>query len=49
MARLSWDKNQILQTLKKLHKEGKDLSYTQLARRLQPLVSAAEVDRSTYS
>src|SRR3954462_8887515 len=41
MARLSWDKPEILQTLKKLHKDGKDLSYTQLAKRMQPLVSAA--------
>jgi hypothetical protein len=48
MARLSWDKNQILQTLKKLHKEGKDLSYTQLARRMQPLVSAAAYHFGSY-
>ena len=41
MARISWDKNDILQTLKKLHKEGKELSYTQLAKKNQPLVSAA--------
>ena len=48
MARLSWDKNQILQTLKKLHKEGKDLSYTQLAKRMQPLVSAAAYHFGSY-
>ncbi|HEY7120497.1 MAG TPA: hypothetical protein VH475_28190 [Tepidisphaeraceae bacterium] len=48
MARLSWDKSQILQTLKKLHKDGKDLSYTQLARRMQPLVSAAAYHFGSY-
>lgn len=48
MARLSWDRDQILQALKKLHKEGKDLSYTQLARRNQPLVSAAAYHFGSY-
>ena len=48
MARLSWDKAAILQTLKKLHKEGKDLSYTQLAKKMQPLVSAAAYHFGSY-
>jgi len=48
MARLSWDKPEILQTLKKLHKDGKDLSYTQLAKRMQPLVSAAAYHFGSY-
>jgi hypothetical protein len=48
MARLSWDKPEILQALKKLYKEGKDLSYTQLARRMQPLVSAAAYHFGSY-
>jgi hypothetical protein len=48
MARLSWDKPEILQSLKKLHKEGKDLSYTQLAKRMQPLVSAAAYHFGSY-
>jgi len=48
MARLSWDKPEILQSLKKLHKEGKDLSYTQLAKKMQPLVSAAAYHFGSY-
>src|SRR3954468_1408425 len=48
MARLTWDKADILQTLKKLHKEGKDLSYTQLSKKMQPLVSAAAYHFGSY-
>lgn len=48
MARLNWDKAEILESLKLLHKEGKDLSYTQLARRHQPLVSAAAYHFGSY-
>jgi hypothetical protein len=48
MARLTWDKNQILNALRKLHKEGKDLSYTQLAKKHQPLVSAAAYHFGSY-
>src|SRR5258706_15823446 len=48
MARLNWDKSEILQTLKKFHKEGRDLSYTQLAKRMQPLVSAAAYHFGSY-
>ena len=48
MARLTWDKNDILQALKKLHKEGKGLSYTLLAKKNQPLVSAAAYHFGSY-
>jgi hypothetical protein len=48
MARLSWDKADILQALKKLHKEGRDLSYTELAKKMQPLVSAAAYHFGSY-
>lgn len=48
MARISWDKSQIIQTLKKLAREGKDLSYTQLAKKMQPLVSAAAYHFGSY-
>jgi hypothetical protein len=48
MARLSWDKAEILQTLKKLHNEGKELSYTILAKKMQPLVSAAAYHFGSY-
>lgn len=48
MARFTWDKAEILHVLKKLHKEGKDLSYTQLAKKMQPLVSAAAYHFGSY-
>src|SRR3954466_9499877 len=48
MARFTWDKAEILQALKKLYKEGKDLSYTQLAKKMQPLVSAAAYHFGSY-
>ena len=48
MARLTWDKSQITTALRKLHKEGKDLSYTQLAKKHQPLVSAAAYHFGSY-
>jgi hypothetical protein len=48
MARLSWDKAEIIAALKKMHKEGKELSYTQLAKRMQPLVSAAAYHFGSY-
>ena len=48
MARLSWDKDQILVMLKKLHKEGKDLSYSNLAKKMQSLVSAAAYHFGSY-
>lgn len=48
MARLTWEKSEILQALKKLHKEGKEMSYTQLAQKNQPLVSAAAYHFGSY-
>jgi hypothetical protein len=48
MARQSWDKTEILQTLKKLHREGKDLSYARLGKRMQPLLSAAAYHFGSY-
>jgi len=36
-----WDKESILQTLRNLHKQGKDISYNKLAKKMQSLVSAA--------
>src|SRR5205809_263904 len=35
-----WDKSRILQALRKLHREGTNLSYTHLAKSHQPLLSA---------
>src|SRR5580765_977651 len=43
-----WDKPQILKALKKLYKEGADLSYNALARKYQPLVSAAAYHFGSY-
>jgi hypothetical protein len=43
-----WDKPEILRTLKKLHKEGKDLSYNAMAARKQSLVSAAAYHFGAY-
>ena len=43
-----WDKPEILRTLKKLHKAGQDLSYNALARKRQPLVSAAAYHFGSY-
>ena len=48
MARQSWDKTEILQTLKKLHREGKDLSYARIGKRMQPLLSAAAYHFGSY-
>jgi hypothetical protein len=36
-----WDKNEIIQTLRKLHKQGEDISYNSLTKKMQSLVSAA--------
>lgn len=36
-----WDKERIVQALRKLHKAGKELSYNKLSRTMQSLVSAA--------
>jgi len=43
-----WDKTEILQTLRKLHKQGEDLSYNSLTRRMQPLVSASAYHFGSY-
>ncbi len=48
MARLSWDKDSILKMLRQLHRTNKDLSYTHLARSMQPLVSAAAYHFGSY-
>jgi len=43
-----WDKESILQTLRKLHKQGKPISYNALARSNQSLVSAAAYHFGSY-
>src|SRR5438045_246232 len=43
-----WTKDTILQTLRALSREGKDLSYNRLARKMQPLVSAAAYHFGSY-
>ncbi len=43
-----WDKAEIIATLKKLHKQGADLSYNAMAKKLQPLVSASAYHFGSY-
>src|SRR4051794_12740553 len=43
-----WDKPEIIRALKKLHKDGRDLSYNALARQQQALVSAAAYHFGSY-
>jgi hypothetical protein len=43
-----WDKNEIVAALKKLHKQGADLSYNAVARHSQALVSAASYHFGSY-
>src|SRR6266513_1818771 len=43
-----WDKDEILQTIKKLSRHKKDLSYNAMTRRMQPLVSAAAYHFGSY-
>lgn len=43
-----WDRQRIVETLRALHRQGKDLSYNRLARRMQPLVSAAAYHFGSY-
>jgi hypothetical protein len=43
-----WTTHRILQTLRKLHRTGADLAYTQLARAHQPIVSAAAYHFGSY-
>src|SRR6185436_19917916 len=43
-----WDKESILQTLRTLHRQGKDISYNKLAKKMQSLVSAAAYHFGSY-
>src|SRR5690349_19670201 len=43
-----WTKDEILRALRKLHKDGADLSYNALAKRKQALVSAAAYHFGSY-
>jgi hypothetical protein len=43
-----WDKAEILSALKKLHKQGVDLSYNQMTRKMQPLISASAYHFGSY-
>ena len=43
-----WDKERILQTLRTLHRQGADLSYNRLARKMQSLLSAAAYHFGSY-
>jgi|SRR5581483_1066158 len=43
-----WDKNRILSELRRLHKEGENLSYSHLARAQQALLSAAAYHFGSY-
>jgi hypothetical protein len=43
-----WDKTEIIATLKKLHKQGEDISYNSLTKTRQSLVSAAAYHFGSY-
>src|SRR5256885_16378933 len=43
-----WDKTRILQELRRLHREGANLSYSHLARNKQALLSAAAYHFGSY-
>jgi hypothetical protein len=45
---MTWDKPRVLQKLRQLHRAGAPLSYTQLARRDQSLLSAAAYHFGSY-
>lgn len=45
---MAWDKQTILRKLRQLHDSGRDISYNQAARRMQPLVSAAAYHFGSY-
>ncbi len=45
---MAWDKAQILQSIRKLHKQGGDLSYNSLTKKNQSLVSAAAYHFGSY-
>jgi hypothetical protein len=48
MPRTSWDKDAIVQTLRKLHNQGKSLAFSALAKKMQPLLSAAAYHFGSY-
>jgi hypothetical protein len=43
-----WDKKNILQKLRQMHKSGKDLSYNAMCRTMQPLLSASAYHFGSY-
>ena len=43
-----WDKTEILSTLKKLHRQGSDLSYNAMTQKMQPLISACAYHFGSY-
>src|SRR5688500_6719700 len=43
-----WNKSLILEALKRLHRQGKNLSYNALAAKMQPLLSAAAYHFGSY-
>src|SRR5687768_15344045 len=43
-----WNQDEIIRSLKRLHKAGEDLSYNALAAKRQPLVSAAAYHFGSY-
>src|SRR5687767_14794757 len=43
-----WTKHGIVEALRRLHRQGKNLSYNALARKMQPLVSAAAYHFGSY-
>jgi hypothetical protein len=45
---MTWTKARIIQTLRRLHRTGADLSYNAMARKHQPLLSAAVYHFQTY-
>lgn len=48
MPRDRWNEDRILSTLRRLHRQGKDLAYSRLAKTMQPLVSAAAYHFGSY-
>lgn len=48
MITQTWHRDKILETLRVLHKQGRDLSYNAMARRNQALVSAANYHYKSY-
>ena len=48
MAKVAWDKDRIVTALERLHKKGTEISYNQLAKSHQSLVSAAAYHFGSY-